>query len=73
MRIIIGAPKTTRIVEIKTELNLLSVYERILYINTAVSIKSIGEYLYFTELKRQLKHRVIELSLNDNINLYSNP
>lgn len=41
MRIIIGAPKRTRMVNTRTELNLSSVYERGLYINATFSFKAI--------------------------------
>ena len=60
MRLILGAPMSARIVNMRTELNLPSIYERVLYINTTFGVKALREPVYFTKFQRQLKLKITQ-------------
>jgi len=60
MRIILGAPRTARIVNMRSELNLPSIFDRIIYICTLFGVKALREPLYLTYFQKQLQHKITQ-------------
>lgn len=60
IRIILGAPRTARIVNMKSELIFPSIFDRIIYICILFRTKVFREPLYLTYFQKQLEHKITQ-------------
>ena len=65
MRIILGAPRTARIVNMRSELNLPSISDRIMFISTIFGVKALREPLYLSDFQKQLQHKITQADVTN--------
>jgi len=65
MRIILGAPRTARIVNMRSELNLPSISDRIIFISTIFGVKALREPSYLSDFQKQLQHKITQVDVTN--------